>query len=59
MDSSQILLIAIGAVVGLLGAFAYYKVKIVAARKTARDIRAEAEKESGMIKEDFLAKARK
>ena len=49
MDSSQILLIGIGAVVGLLGAFAYYKVKIVAARKTASDIRAEAEKESGRI----------
>ncbi len=59
MDSSQILLIGIGAVVGLLGAFAYYKVKIVAARQTAGDIRAEAEKESGRIKEDFLAKARK
>ena len=59
MGSSQILLIGIGAVVGLLGAFTYYKVKIVAARKTASDIRAEAEKESGRIKDEFLAKARK
>ena len=59
MDSSQIVLVVIGAVGGLLSAFAYYKVKIVAARQTASDIRAEAEKESGRIKEDFLAKARK
>ena len=50
MDFLQIVPIGIGAVVGLLGAFGYYKLKIVAARQTASDIRAEAEKESGRIK---------
>ena len=59
MDTPQFLLIGIGAVVGLLVAFAYYKTKLVGAGKTSSAILADAEKESGRIKEDFLAKARK
>ena len=53
------ILIAIGLVVGALIFFAYYKVHIVTAGKHAQGILDEAEKESGRLKEEYLAKARK
>ena len=57
--SNPYILIGIGLVVGALLCFAYYKARLVTAGKNAQGILDEAEKESGRLKEEYLAKARK
>ena len=57
--SNEYILIGIGLAVGALLVYAYYKARIVTAAKHAQGILDEAEKESGRLKEEYLAKARK
>ena len=59
MLSNPYILIGIGLGVGALLCFAYYKARLVTAGKNAQGILDEAEKESGRLKEEYLAKARK
>ena len=59
MLSKPYILIGIGLGVGALLCFAYYKARLVTAGKNAQGILDEAEKESGRLKEEYLAKARK
>ena len=57
--SNEYILIGIGLAVGALLVYAYYKARIVTEGKHAQGILDEAEKESGRLKEEYLAKARK
>ena len=57
--SNEYILIGIGLAVGALLFYAYYKTRLVTAGKSAQGILDEAEKESGRLKEEYLAKARK
>ena len=57
--SNEYILIGIGLAVGAVLVYAYYKARIVTAGKHAQGILDEAEKESGRLKEEYLAKARK
>ena len=57
--SNPYILIGIGLAVGAAICVAYYKARLVTAGKSAQGILDEAEKESGRLKEEYLAKARK
>ena len=57
--SNPYILIGIGLAVGAVICVAYYKARLVTAGKSAQGILDEAEKESGRLKEEYLAKARK
>lgn len=57
--SNPYMLIGIGIAVGLIVFFLFYKLKMVAAGKTAQGLLDEAEKQGSKLKEEFLAKAKK
>ena len=59
MSSNPYMLIGIGLAIGGLLCYGYYKFRLVAAGNTSQGILDEAEKESGRVKEEYLAKAKK
>ena len=59
MSSNPYMLTGIGLAIGGLLCYGYYKFRLVAAGNTSQGILDEAEKESGRVKEEYLAKAKK